>query len=438
MTDYKTFQTDAGAVEEALEDKPKNKEEEEEELKGWRWNYYMSTFYLSVCAAFSNVAITLASSVMPDRIAVTGNGIYYTTACVMALILPGPVISCFGLKGAITFGSACSSLYLAGFVAAVALQGSVAEEIIWYVASVSGGVGRCITWTAQGAYMGATAIKMVEVGNLKYEEITPELSGWFALSYVGMEAVGRCGFSFMKLCLTPIVIALIYFSIATAASILTFFVRPLQGTKKMGAVFRLWLDPLMWCVIPSNMANGFITAYLSGYVNHAYVVPQLHEAAVGYMGTATSVLAAGCGHAIPKIAVYTGRFPMYFAGGVCYGAVAVCLLFLGCCYGWRDWLVLLYVFTGLGGSVYQSINRAAWADFFKDNIEQAFANFTLFANLAYAVGFFIQTDAHQTEMASIALFLAVAMPIGYLAAVQLHQGRQIQEKDLKKILDKGL
>jgi len=195
-----------------------------------------------------------------------------------------------------------------------------------------------------------------------------------------------------------------------------------SACAKLTAAVRMWRDPALWCLSPTNLAFGFSAAFLNGYVNALYTGPQLGKHFVGYFGTTTAFLAALFSQLFGMAAVRVGRKgPFVLIGSLCFLAIPVLVLAFNL-EGWRYFLIVPYVLQGCGRAVYESTNKGVFADFFPGGqAEGAFANQMMQVTLSFTLAFFFSASLPRSALASIILLLASVTFPGLLLAHQVRK-----------------
>lgn len=178
----------------------------------------------------------------------------------------------------------------------------------------------------------------------------------------------------------------------------------------------LWRDPTVWLLSPTNLTFGFCAAFMNGYVNGELAAPELGASHVAMLSAMTPVVAAISSPVLGRASDWLGKGMVLAAGAGAFLSIALCILTLGCCRGWRWWIAVLFACHGVGRAVYESTNRAAFADNFRgERTSGAFANCALQSNLAFAISFLLQGHWPMQSMARTVAGLAVATPVLYMA-----------------------
>lgn len=176
----------------------------------------------------------------------------------------------------------------------------------------------------------------------------------------------------------------------------------------------------LWLLSPVNILFGLSAGFMNNYVNVTCAVPKLGGSSAGWLGAVT-VVAAALGTPLANslsTASHDGKGVALTVGAACFLVAPVALWETGRCNDWASWLVvLLYVFQGFGRSVYESTNRAVFADFFSgEDADPAFANLMMQFNVANAISNILQTNANHRVLAMVMAPFAAAAPLGFVAA----------------------
>jgi len=148
-----------------------------------------------------------------------------------------------------------------------------------------------------------------------------------------------------------------------------------------------------------------------------------------------------------KLGGVSGKGIVIAIGGLSFMAVPVSLLVTvpclkepDCTSGWGWWLVILYLLQGSGRSVYESTNKAVFADFFVGSkTEGAFANNMLQGSIAFAISYFMQVVLKKGYTLEIIIIVFSAlMVVMYPLAKCIHSRRaQLEEKSPRKLEDES-
>lgn len=400
--------------------------------------------------------LTVATSLLSNEVASLGNGTLYAFTLLSSLLLGVPMVAGIGSKNSLLVGMLFYCIYAAAFAGSLAAVDSPdLQRTLFLSGSACGGLAAGVLWTAQGSYFSSTATALAarpkpsdaantaapgasEEGGREgaREAASAALAGNFASAYLLLEVGSRAAFSaFQASGMQVPMIAALYCAVGIASLTLMFNVDdfPVASVttaarrdaadgagpaSKLFAAASLWGDPVLWLLAPTNITFGFCAAYMNGYVNGAFAAPELGKGSIGFLGALTAIVAALLSRGYGALG--GGKGVAVAAGALSFFCIPLCTSILGCCSGWGFGLVLLYVLQGSGRAVYESTNRALFADFFPGSkAEGAFANCMLQSSLAFAICFFLQASLGGVDLGNFVIVFAVLTVPGYLLAQQL-------------------
>jgi hypothetical protein len=191
---------------------------------------------------------------------------------------------------------------------------------------------------------------------------------------------------------------------------------------KAAATFSLWSDGKIWLICGSNVAFGFAAAYLNGFINAeplhtalnaATGNPSLAGQIIGYLGAMICVLAVITSKVMEILVSKTrSKTPVVFIGSACFLAMAVLSKIQypngqGIA-GWGWGILIFHVLQGVGRGVYESTNKAVFADLFSGpNIAGAMANAMVQNTASSTVGFAINSQGGSKSLAWLLLGFAI-------------------------------
>lgn len=396
-----------------------------------RYNWGVFSFLLALNHASFSTSLVLATSILPDAIAYTGLALYYTSYCFASLFVAVPVGVSLGTRAATTFGMLLNSLYMAALALAMILP-----QLAWLfvVGAILGGIGSSFLGPALGKYLSFSSQALAAAQGLEREAASTQLVTMFAFLMLTLEVMFKVGVSAGGPNALPRIICSGFALLsAVLMRLLVYDTRGDQQEATLSAstvlaVVQLWREPRLWCLSPTNFAFGFSAAFMNGYVNAKYTKVELGNAYVGYFAALTVLVAAGAS-LVPSALTRSGweaavRGSAVVVGALCFVSAAALALFAGID-DWGDSLVILYVLLGFGRAMYETTNKALFADFFPgQQSPSAFANLTLQNSLAFTFCFFLSPIISGAALASIALvFSALIVPM-YALAVRLGPLRQ--------------
>lgn len=379
------------------------------------------------------------------------------------------------------------ALYCA-YVAAFGVA-TIADEswisIIAACGAILGGTGAGFLWTAQGAYFAAAASEYqcafrnengeddsdeeVETTREQSEEpSSQQLAGIFASIYLVFEVVLRALSTFLQR-FTQVSWSATFGIYATIAIIstlgMTLVENPRRTTpaaeesqvsiwhKSTSALQVLVNDPKMKYMVGLNAVFGWVSAFLTSYVNGQVVFRVFgSDAYVGILSAWVSCVAAASSLGMGKLPE-SYRGTLLRGGALCFATVGITFMVFRSGVGW---LVLIAVYTlhGMGRATFESTLRSTFADFFTDK-EGAFANIILQNGLTSAIGFVLTIqlqcsspspycveyrDGTHHDILVFELLIvvtAILAILGYNRAVSLHLGEQSYNLIAEPGLDTG-
>eukprot|EP00747_Dinoflagellata_sp_TGD_P024609 gnl/TRDRNA2_/TRDRNA2_130672_c1_seq1.p1 gnl/TRDRNA2_/TRDRNA2_130672_c1~~gnl/TRDRNA2_/TRDRNA2_130672_c1_seq1.p1 ORF type:complete len:463 (-),score=82.77 gnl/TRDRNA2_/TRDRNA2_130672_c1_seq1:81-1427(-) len=386
--------------------------------------------------------IIFASTVLTNSAGQGGNAMLYGATLVFSLFFANPVFSILGPKRSLSISMFLYAVYVCVFAVSSAfcaewsvkgacLEGEPLQLPIVLAGAFVGGCGAGLLWTAQGAFF-ASVCERVAVAEVREKpEVTAELAGTFAFIFLGFECTIRASTTvlhkYVELSI-PLTFYL-YAGLALAAMVtFTTFATNLQSAappqkgsfcSKVFAAIDLWRDPKLWVLQCTNITFGFAAAWLGGYVGRDILTKALSSGFIGFAGALLSGLAALLSKVFSKVAAKSGKGPIVLLG-------AISFLALGCLSRWGDhpeewgWGALIfYVLMGIGRAVYESTNKAIFADFFPgEKSPGAFANVFVFGTGASTVAFVLgAVNDDLAELYLLLIFAALTFPGFLLASV---------------------
>eukprot|EP00929_Paragymnodinium_shiwhaense_P020390 TRINITY_DN13610_c0_g2_i2.p1 TRINITY_DN13610_c0_g2~~TRINITY_DN13610_c0_g2_i2.p1 ORF type:complete len:295 (-),score=75.80 TRINITY_DN13610_c0_g2_i2:197-1081(-) len=205
---------------------------------------------------------------------------------------------------------------------------------------------------------------------------------------------------------------------------------------KVFAAGSLWSDVVLWMLSPTNLAFGFCAAFMNGYVNSHFTKAELSANYVASLGALTALFAAIMSPIFGRLGGISGKGSVLAIGGLCFMMIPLSLVVtvgcLGeddCVSGWGWWLIVLYLLQGSGRAVYESTNKAVFADFFVGNrTEGAFANCMLQSSLSFAISFFLQASVMQGLTLEVIIVVLAGLMIVMFPLAKYVQQRRTQRE----------
>jgi MFS family permease len=200
--------------------------------------------------------------------------------------------------------------------------------------------------------------------------------------------------------------------------------------QNVSKVFGLWLSPEIWCLSFTNLTFGFCAGYMNGFVNGSFAKPSptFGAGSLGTLLATTSLVATLASPMFGFLSQRAGKGLTISIGAACFAAIPASILLAtpdkrnGY---WGAALISLYILQGMARAVYESTNKAVFADFFPDDKSPpAFAKCMMQNSTAFFASFILQntlTTEQKGALAWIVLALAACISPGYLAASKLRR-----------------
>lgn len=418
--------------------------------------------------------LVMATSILDTTTGNTGNGILYVVSCLSSLFLATPLVGGLGPRGGALAGMSLYCAYCASFAltAFFGVEGlDVLSALCWYAGSACGGVAAGVMWTAQGAYFSGTATLMASRTGGDRQAVTAGLAGSFAFVYLAAEVATKVCFSALQsLGLSGRLVGAVFTAVAALATAMMTRALPVASdgggalaqealsprgrplgrqrlqrreltvgpADKVLAAARMWGDPVIWLLSPTNLAFGFCAAFMNGYVNATFVKEELGERWVALMSGVSALVAAILARAFGRLGGIVGKGPVLMTGALCFICIPLSLGLLVPCLGedrcrshWGLGLAALFVLQGAGRAVYESTNRAIFSDFFVGpQSDGAFANCMLQSSLSFAASFFLQASLKAVSVAFIVVVLATLAFATYPLARHMRTRQKLKEESL--------
>ncbi|XP_066450655.1 protein unc-93 homolog A-like [Eleutherodactylus coqui] len=146
-------------------------------------------------------------------------------------------------------------------------------------------------------------------------------------------------------------------------------------------------DKRQCLLIPLTMFSGFEQGFIASDFTKSYVTCILGLKYLGFIMICFGVTNSICAAIFGKLAQYTGRVPLFLLGAA---------INIGCIIGFLIWkpadgnFAVFFVMSGLWGAadaVWQTLLSSLYGILFEKNKEAAFANFSLWESLGFAIAF---------------------------------------------------
>jgi len=395
-----------------------------------RANFLRMSIYFAIGHGCATTPLVYASSILDSQVAYLGNGTLYIAMLLSALILAVPITSRTGLKGGMVAAFVLYAVYAAGFSAAAMAAAPALQGVFFVLGSMSGGLAAGILWTAQGGFMARTASAIADTENEPHQLVNSELATQFAFYYLLFEEVAKVLFTCMMSAgisagISSWLYVLLSVASAFAMSQVVDFEPPAEMQEKLVsakllATFSLWSDLRIWLLSPTNITFGVAAAYMNGYFNANIGSKVLGAKNIGILSAITVLVSVCMTRLYGVFGQRYGNLVPISIGAASFACMALLMLATSCCQEWGWWIVIFYALQGSGRAVYESTNRAVFADTFKgSDIEAAFANCILQMALSSAICFFASAYVQGQRLEIALLILALLTPVAYIAKTHL-------------------
>ncbi|KAG8444321.1 hypothetical protein GDO86_009489 [Hymenochirus boettgeri] len=153
------------------------------------------------------------------------------------------------------------------------------------------------------------------------------------------------------------------------------------------ASFNHLRDKRQCLLIPLTMFSGFEQGFITSDFTKSYVTCILGLKYVGFVIICFGVSNSICAVLFGKITQYTGRIPLFLLGAA---------INVGCIIGFLIWkpqtgnfavFFIMSALWGIADAVWQTLLSSLYGILFEKNKEAAFANFSLWESLGFAIAF---------------------------------------------------
>eukprot|EP00747_Dinoflagellata_sp_TGD_P166856 gnl/TRDRNA2_/TRDRNA2_190316_c0_seq1.p1 gnl/TRDRNA2_/TRDRNA2_190316_c0~~gnl/TRDRNA2_/TRDRNA2_190316_c0_seq1.p1 ORF type:complete len:458 (+),score=67.69 gnl/TRDRNA2_/TRDRNA2_190316_c0_seq1:100-1473(+) len=430
-----------------------------------RQNFFWMAIWFSISHGTVTTPLIYATSVFNNDVGYTGNALLYVVTVLFALLVSVPAVHYCGVRISLLLAMTLYSMYVALFTLAVAAGSSGIKDskdltvdamqwLCYMTGCAFGGVAAGLVWTAQGSFFSRSAKLVAEEEGRPREQMNTELAGQFAFWYLLCEVLAKLISSvLLKILEIQVWIVGIIYTVISIVAVGAMFrlkdVAPEEGTgaknpklttlERLSVVAVMWKDPKLWLLSFMNISFGFSAAYMNGYFNAHYAKPAIGDKALGFVGSITVASAVVFTQVLSRFrATHTpaGKRTAYTIGAISFFSIPAIVL-TACqsenqCKSWHWYVVFFYALQGMGRSVYESTNRAVFADFYPgDQTESAFANSFVQMSVASAICFFMSADLRGNIIAWMVLVAAVLTPGAYVMAERMRFNESIP----KEVLD---
>lgn len=413
------------------------------EARFCRQEFNIMSWTVAINHATVTTPILYASSVLTNANGQAGNAMLYGSTLICSLFFSTLIFGAVGSKKGLTLSMGLYSVYVLLFAVAAQLcdqrhesngaciVGNAYQLPVNLAGALIGGIGAGILWTCQGAFFTSCCQRVAEAEHRCTSQITAELAGTFALIFLAAEAVVRASatiltknahlnypivfhiFGAVALISTMAFQVMATGDAGTAASASTASAGP---CSKAFSALRQWKDPKTWFLQCTNLTFGFSAAWLGGYVGRNILTETLSSEFIGFAGAMLSALASVLSLGFGVVAKKLGKGPVLALGAVAFLCLALLSRF-GHPKTWGWGVLAFYVMMGIGRAVYESTNKAIFADFFPgEKSAGAFANVFVFGTSASTLAFTFGASNQETEELVLLITFAVLTVPGYLLA----------------------
>lgn len=414
----------------------------------------------------------LASADFGVSIAAVANGILYFMYTFSSLLLAVPLVEIYGPKKVLALGLWMYCFYLLAFgiiVASPDMSDGI-KYVIVIVGSTMGGVGAGGLWSAQGAYFANAAAQYSKETGEKPEKVNGTFGGYFAFVFVGTEIIMKVLSSVIRDVwdsYNATIFVFWFYVVASAlASIGIMFVkalpkkelsiednagpRPSFGKlmcKKLMGMRTILTNPRIWLLSPLNLAFTYAVSYVANEFSGVIGPALAGEDNVGYLTAIIPGTAMILSIPFARLARYIGNAPIMWLGCFAFFIIGV----LGYALDTKEFvyksdtgkmvsvmgpalnlgeLIVLYMVFGIGRAVYESTNKAVYADFFPTDRAGAFGLVAFESGLFGAVGFLLFASFLDVSITTITLVQIVVAGLSVITvpAAFLYHGARKQYK----------
>lgn len=425
------------------------------DAKHFRREFLLMSVTFGLNHATVTTPIIFASSVLTDSAGQGGNAVLYGACLICSLFFSNILYGVMGAKNGLSLSMFLYSVYVFLFALSsslcetrdskgACLEGQSLQLPIALLAAFIGGLGAGLLWTCQGAFFTTVAEKLAEAEVRERPEVTAELSGTFAFIFLGLECIIRASTTILHkyIGLSYPITFYIYAALATlATAVFMVFATNVQSQTppakgsvcgKVLVAVSLWRDPKLWLLQTTNITFGFAAAWLGGYVGREILTKAVSSAFIGFAGALLSGLAAVLSKVLGLVAAKAGKGPVLLLGAAAFLCLGIFSRFVGTPSEWGYGALVFYVFMGIGRAVYESTNKAIFADLFPGaKSPAAFANVFVFGTGASTVAFVLGAVGNDTpELYLLLSFAALTVPCYVIARLLDQRDRQQGESQV--------
>lgn len=407
---------------------------------------------MSVTFGINHAAVTtpiqFATALLTEAIGNASNAVLYGTTLIVSLFCSNLLFSVLGAKRGLSISMLLYSIYVGLFAFSTSQcdkhkdddpAGNCVEGTVWQapaalLAAFLGGCGAGLLWTCQGDFYAYISHELATAEAKPKESVTARLSGIFAFVFLLTECIARAMTTILtgkdyRIEISFAETFYIMSGMAFAATLVFFIFASKMDRKqtanlnvcsKLTAAVRLWKDPKLWLLQSTNLTFGFAAAWNASYVNSNIIAPALGKSYIGFNGALLSALAAVLSYIFGPMASRCGKGPILLVGAIAFLCLGIFSKWGGVATHAKDWGVAVLMFAGfmgIGRAVYESTNKAIFADFFPGSQSAgAFANVFVFGTASSTIAFVLEANGLKSGLVFPLLgFSAVTFPCYLLA-----------------------
>ncbi|XP_075122708.1 protein unc-93 homolog A-like isoform X2 [Leptodactylus fuscus] len=317
-----------------------------------------------------------------EGLGVASLSVMYVSLSLSSLLLPPLLIKKIGCKWTIVASMICFISY--------SLCNFYPSWPTLIISSILLGLGGGPLWASKSTYITITGNKNAEASGKLSKDVVNQYFGTFFLICQTCRVWGNL-ISSLVFHLTPNAGCGVL-----AVLIVIIFLDQIQGDRDKNeincgstllAAFKHLRDKRQCLLIPLTMFSGFEQGFIASDFTKSYVTCILGLKYVGFVIICFGVTNAACAAIFGKLSQYTGRVPLFLLGAA---------INIGCIIGFLIWkpasgnFAVFFVMSGLWGiadAVWQTLLSSLYGVLFEKNKEAAFANFSLWESLGFAIAF---------------------------------------------------
>ncbi|XP_073529365.1 protein unc-93 homolog A-like isoform X2 [Phyllobates terribilis] len=317
-----------------------------------------------------------------EGLGVASLSVMYVSLSLSSLLLPPLLIKKIGCKWTIVASMFCFISY--------SLCNFYPSWPTLIISSILVGLGGGPLWASKSTYITITGTKYAETCGKLSKDVVNQYFGIFFLICQTCRVWGNL-ISSLVFHLTPNAACGVL-----AVLLIIIFLDQIQGDREEKDIncgstlllaFKHLRDKRQCLLIPLTMFSGFEQGFIASDFTKSYVTCILGLKYVGFVIICFGVTNSVCAAIFGKLTQYTGRVPLFLLGAA---------INIGCIIGFLIWkpatgnFAVFFVMSGLWGiadAVWQTLLSSLYGVLFEKNKEAAFANFSLWESLGFAIAF---------------------------------------------------